>query len=110
AAAAPEFAQKMGALARERIGGLQKISEEPPKPRVKVLGHRWESACSDLRRFLARNQITFEWMTPDAPDLDVNWPGARRQIANALYYGSPMDPNSGNRKHATLRDCLVFRP
>src|SRR5258708_3695092 len=66
AAAAPEFARKMGALARERIGGLQKISEEPPKPRVKLLGHRWESTCSDLRRFLARNQITFDWVTPDA--------------------------------------------
>jgi thioredoxin reductase (NADPH) len=35
AAAAPEFTQKMGALARERIGGLQKISAESPKPRVK---------------------------------------------------------------------------
>jgi thioredoxin reductase (NADPH) len=68
AAAAPEFAQKMGALARERIGGLQRISEEPP-PR-KVLGHRWKRR-SDLRRFIARNQITFEWMAPDAPDLDV---------------------------------------
>jgi thioredoxin reductase (NADPH) len=77
AAAAPDFAQKMGALARERIGGLQKISEEPHKPRVQILGHRWESACSDLRRFLARNQITFEWMTPDAPDLEAKWPGAR---------------------------------
>jgi thioredoxin reductase (NADPH) len=77
AGASPEFAQRMGALARERIGGLQKISEEPPKPRVKILGHRWESACSDLRRFLARNQITFEWITPDAPDLEAKWPGAR---------------------------------
>jgi thioredoxin reductase (NADPH) len=77
AAAAPEFAQKMGALARERIGGLQKISEESPKPRVKILGHRWESGCGDLRRFLARNQITFEWVTPDAPDLAAKWPGAR---------------------------------
>lgn len=77
AAAAPDFAQKMGALARERIGGLQKISEEPPKPRVKILGHRWESACSDLRRFLARNQIVFEWITPDAPDLETKWPGTR---------------------------------
>jgi thioredoxin reductase (NADPH) len=76
AAVAPEFAQKMGALARERIGGLQKISEEPPKPRVKILGYRWNSACSDLRRFLARNQITFEWVTPDASDLDAKWPGA----------------------------------
>jgi len=77
AAAAPEFAQRMGALARERIGGLQKISEEPPKPRAMILGHRWESACSDLRRFLARNQISFEWITPDAPDLESKWPGAR---------------------------------
>src|SRR5262252_7641119 len=77
AAAAPDFALKMGALARERIGGLQAISQEPPKPRVKILGHRWDSVCSDLRRFLARNQITFEWMTPDAPDLEAKWPGAR---------------------------------
>jgi thioredoxin reductase (NADPH) len=77
AAAAPEFAQKMGALARERIGGLQKIAQEPPKPRVRILAHRWDSACSDLRRFLARNQITFEWVTPDAPDLEAKWPGAR---------------------------------
>src|SRR5262249_28059565 len=77
AATAPEFEQKMGALARDRIGGLQKISEEPPKPRVRILGHRWDAACSDLRRFLARNQITFEWVTPDAPDLDTRWPGAR---------------------------------
>jgi thioredoxin reductase (NADPH) len=77
AAAAPEFAQKMGALARERIGGLQKIAAEPPKLRVKILAHRWDSACSDLRRFLARNQITFEWVTPDAPDLEAKWPGAR---------------------------------
>ena len=77
AAAAPGFAQKMGALARERIGGLQKISEEPPKPRAKILGHRWERACGDLRRFLARNQISFEWITPDAPDLESKWPGKR---------------------------------
>jgi thioredoxin reductase (NADPH) len=77
AAASPEFAQKMGTLARERIGGLQAISQEPPKPRVKILGHRWDSACSDLRRFLARNQITFEWVTPDASDVDAKWLGTR---------------------------------
>ena len=77
AAASAEFAQKMGALARERIGGLQAISQEPPKPRVRILGQRWDSVCTELRRFLARNQITFEWLTPDAPDLDAKWPGAR---------------------------------
>lgn len=77
AAAAPDFALRMGALARERIGGLQKISEEPPKARVTILGHRWDSSCSDLRRFLARNQITFDWVTPDASDLASKWPGSR---------------------------------
>lgn len=77
AAAAPDFALKMGALARERIGGLQKISEESHKARVKILGHRWDNACSDLRRFLARNQITFDWVTPDASDLAAKWPGSR---------------------------------
>jgi thioredoxin reductase (NADPH) len=77
AAAAPDFAVKMGELARERIGGLQRISEEPPKARVKILGHKWDDACSDLRRFLARNQITFDWVTPDASDLAAKWPGPR---------------------------------
>jgi len=76
AAAAPDFAAKMGALAHERIGGLQKIYSEPPKPRVTILGHRWDATCGDLRRFLARNQITFEWVTPDDADLSTKWPEA----------------------------------
>ena len=76
AAAASDFALKMGALARERIGGLQKISEEPPKARVIIVGHRWDGTCGGLRRFLARNQITFDWVTPDSSDLAAKWPGA----------------------------------
>ena len=66
---------KVGALARERIGGMQGISAEPPKPRVTMFGHRWDTACGDLRRFLARNQITFDWVTPDSPELPTLWPG-----------------------------------
>jgi len=30
-----------------------------------------------LRRLLARNQVSFEWITPGAPDLEAKWPGAR---------------------------------
>ena len=66
AAVAPEVAMQVGALARERIGGLQGVAAEAPQPRALVLGHRWDAACSDLRRFLDRNQITFDWLTPDA--------------------------------------------
>ena len=33
-----------------------------------LIGHRWDAACGDLRRFLARNQISFDWLTPDSPE------------------------------------------
>ena len=59
----------MSALARERIGGLQSIAAEPPQPRVTMVGHRWDPATADLRRFLARNQISFNWLSPDAPEV-----------------------------------------
>lgn len=68
AAASTDVAARMGALARERIGGLQGIFAEPPKPRLTIFGDRFDPACGALRRFLARNQITFEWVAPDAPD------------------------------------------
>ena len=76
-AASPEIAVKVGALARERIGGLQGIAAEPPKPRVTMVGNRGDPACTALRQFLARNQISFNWMTPDAPELSTLWPGTR---------------------------------
>ncbi|HEX7911608.1 MAG TPA: FAD-dependent oxidoreductase [Paraburkholderia sp.] len=75
AAASPDVALKMGALARERIGGLQGLSAEPPKARVTMIGSRWDNACTALRHFLARNQISYDWMTPDAPELPARWSG-----------------------------------
>jgi thioredoxin reductase (NADPH) len=77
AAASPEIALKVAALARERIGGMQGIAAEAPKPRVTIIGHRWDNACGELRQFLARNQISCDWMTPDAPELPARWPGTR---------------------------------
>lgn len=77
AAVSPELAQKVGALARERLAGLQGIAAEPPKPRVIMVGNHWDTACSELRHFLARNQITFDWMAPDAPEVPARWPGPR---------------------------------
>jgi thioredoxin reductase (NADPH) len=75
AAASPEISVKVGELARERIGGLQGIAAERPKPRVTMIGHRWDAACSALRHFLGRNQITYEWLTLDAPDMAARWTG-----------------------------------
>jgi thioredoxin reductase (NADPH) len=77
AAASPAVSVKIGALALERMGGLQGIAAEPPKPRVTMVGNRWDPTCIALRQFLARNQISYDWMTPDAPELSTRWPGTR---------------------------------
>lgn len=75
AAVSTEIASKVSALARERIGGLQSITAEPPTPRVTVVGHRFDAVCGSVRRFLARNQISLRWMTPDSPELAAEWSG-----------------------------------
>ena len=77
AAASPEISVKLGELARERLGGLQGLAAEQPKPRVFMVGDRADASCRDLRHFLVRNQITFEWVTPDAPELPARWPESR---------------------------------
>ena len=40
-----------------------------------MVGHRWDAACAELRRFLDRNQITFRWVTPDGLDTAEQWGG-----------------------------------
>ena len=78
AAVVPDVAKEVGRLAAHRIGGsrgLQGIAAEPPPPRAIVVGHRWDASCAELRRFLDRNQITFRWLTPDAPDAAEHWGG-----------------------------------
>src|SRR5215831_7998 len=76
AAVAPEIAEEVGRLATHRIGGprgLQGIAAEPPPPRAIVLGHRWDASCTELRRFLDRNQISFKWLNPDASEVADDW-------------------------------------
>jgi thioredoxin reductase (NADPH) len=77
AAASSGVSPKVEALARERIGHMRDLSAEAPKPRVVMVGHRWDGACGALRQFLARNQIIHDWITPDSPDLPKDWPGGR---------------------------------
>jgi thioredoxin reductase (NADPH) len=77
-AVAPDVGKEVGRLAAHRMGGsrgLQGIAAEPPPPRAIVVGHRWDASCTELRRFLDRNQITFKWLTPDMPDAADQWGG-----------------------------------
>ena len=78
AAQEPGLVKAVGALAGNRMsgpGGLSGIAAEPPPPRAIVVGDRWDAPCSDLRRFLDRNQITFTWLQPDADDALEQWGG-----------------------------------
>jgi thioredoxin reductase (NADPH) len=54
---------------------LQSIAAELPPPRAIVVGRRWDASCTELRRFLDRNQVTYKWLTPDTPDAGDRWGG-----------------------------------
>lgn len=41
-----------------------------------MVGHRWDASCTELRRFLDRNQVTYKWFTPDTSDAGDRWGGA----------------------------------
>jgi thioredoxin reductase (NADPH) len=78
AAVVPHVGEEVGKLAADRIGGpggLQGLAAAPPPPRAIVVGHRWDAACAELRRFLEGNQISFTWLVPDVPDAVERWGG-----------------------------------
>ena len=78
AAKAPEVAKRVGELAWHRIEGtrgLTGLAADQPKPRALVVGDRWDPACTELRRFLDRNQVTLHWVQPDDPDAEELWEG-----------------------------------
>jgi len=78
ASGSPDVAKEVGRLASHRMSGLrglQGLAADPPPPRAIVVGHRLDPACSSLRRFLARNQVTFDWLSPDTPAQMDRWEG-----------------------------------
>ncbi|HTZ91806.1 MAG TPA: FAD-dependent oxidoreductase [Streptosporangiaceae bacterium] len=43
-------------------------SEHRPVPETKVIGHRWSARSSEVREFLARNQVPYRWYSIDEPE------------------------------------------
>ena len=76
AAAVPEISERVGLLARNRLGGpkgLQARASAPAPFRAIVLGRRSDASCTELRRFLDRNQIRSRWLQPDVPADAEQW-------------------------------------
>jgi thioredoxin reductase (NADPH) len=43
-------------------------SDHRPVPETKVVGHRWSARSSEVREFLARNQVPYRWYNSDEPE------------------------------------------
>jgi thioredoxin reductase (NADPH) len=40
-------------------------ADHRPVPEIKVVGHRWSARSSEVREFLARNQVPYRWYTSE---------------------------------------------
>ena len=61
-----------------------RASDYRTTPETKVIGHRWSARSSDVREFLARNQVPYRWFTTDEPD------GQRLAMAACAKIGRPV--------------------
>jgi thioredoxin reductase (NADPH) len=78
AAVAPELAARVGELARNRMvgaRGLQGLASAPSPRRAVVVGNRFDGSCAYVRRFLDRNNVTYDWIPTDDPDAVERWEG-----------------------------------
>jgi thioredoxin reductase (NADPH) len=71
AAVVPEIAVKVGEIARTRLGGLQSITAEPAPPRATLLGAQYDGCCADIRHFLDRNEISFDWLPREGGPTEI---------------------------------------
>jgi thioredoxin reductase (NADPH) len=58
----------------------------PPFKGVRVLGNRWSPKSYEIREFLARNQIPYQWLDIESADPDV------RQLLESLGEEAPQLP------------------
>ena len=43
-------------------------ADHRPVPETKLIGHRWSARSSEVREFLARNQVPYRWYAADEPE------------------------------------------
>lgn len=45
-----------------------RVTDGKQAPTTKVVGHRWSARSSQIREFLARNQVPYRWYSSDEPE------------------------------------------
>ena len=66
--AAPPFAAKLTLTMQERLAGIAEVAAQEPVAQAVVVGRCLDRACHDIRDFLARNHILFEFLDVDDPE------------------------------------------
>ncbi|MFF7331212.1 FAD-dependent oxidoreductase [Streptomyces sp. NPDC090306] len=68
--------------------------DHKPVPSTKVVGHRWSARSSEVREFLARNQVPYRWYSSDEPEgkrlLDAAGQDGRRLPVVITTDGTPL--------------------
>ncbi len=70
-----------------------KRSDHRPVPSTKVVGHRWSARSSDVREFLARNQVPYRWYSFDEPEDGDCWRRPARTGCGCRWWS----PRTGRR-------------
>jgi thioredoxin reductase (NADPH) len=100
AATSPQFFSTVVRSALDRVEGLQELAAAtPPQPIITVIAPHWDSASHELREFLQRNSVEFDWLEPEdpavAPSLDSiqdrRYPMARLRDGSLLVGPSVRD-------------------
>ena len=71
----PLPAQAVGAAGGEALPGRRRACSttwkregDAPEHEIKILGHRWSAPSYEVRDFLARNGVPYQWYTVDEPE------------------------------------------
>jgi thioredoxin reductase (NADPH) len=67
----PSFAAVVFRSMSKRMMRMQQLAKEIPPPPVLVVGKRFDTDCHDMRDFLSRNHIAFEYLTPEDEEAAV---------------------------------------
>jgi thioredoxin reductase (NADPH) len=59
--------EKLYPVIDELLGKWQEEDRRPVHV-TKMVGHRWSARCSEVREFLARNQVAYRWYESEGPD------------------------------------------
>ncbi|HLQ23300.1 MAG TPA: FAD-dependent oxidoreductase [Gemmatimonadales bacterium] len=59
----------------QRITRAREVTAAIPRTAITLVGERWDSACHEVRNFLARNRVVHTWIDLADPDAGARVPG-----------------------------------